>query len=119
MQLRPRDLLKFGELYLRGGEWRGRRIVTAEWVATSVAAHAPGPPERADGLAWHRTTLRSGGRSYREFEANGNGGQFLIVLPDLDVAVVFTAGDYGRYGVWRHLRDDVVANEIIPALLRP
>ncbi len=116
--LRPRDFLEFGELYLRGGAWHGRQVVPRPWAERSVQPHVTTGPASADGLAWHLNTLRSGGRDYREYEANGNGGQFLIVLPDLDLSIVFTAGDYGRYGVWRHLRDDVVASEIIPAVGR-
>ena len=53
--------------------------------------------QSSDGYAWHRLVLTSGGRSYREYEANGNGGRYLIVLPDLDLVVVFTAGNYGQY----------------------
>ncbi len=116
VHLRPRDFLKFGRLWLAGGEWHGRRIVAPGWATASVAPHVATGERSADGLAWHLWTLRSGGRAYREYEANGNGGQFLIVLPQLDMSIVFTAGDYGRYGIWRRLRDDVVASEIVPAV---
>lgn len=116
VHLRPRDLLKFGDLYLRGGTWRGRRIVDSAWVRASITPHVMTGEGSADGLAWHLNTLHAPGRDYREYEANGNGGQFLIVVPELDLVVVFTAGDYMRYYVWRHLRDDVVAREIIGAL---
>ena len=119
VQMRPRDFLKFGALYLAGGVWNGRRVVSSQWVAASTAPLVPTGPGRADGYAWHLNTLHAGGRDYREYEANGNGGQFLIVLPELDVAIVFTAGEYGRYGVWRKLRDSWVAESIIPAAHQP
>ncbi len=82
------------------------------WVDHSVAPHVSTGPRSADGLAWHLWTLAAGGRHYREYEANGNGGPFLIVLSELDLAIVFTVGDYNRYGVWRHLRDEA-RNRII------
>ena len=34
--LRPRDLAKFGQLYLDGGAWQGQQLISAEWVADSV-----------------------------------------------------------------------------------
>ena len=62
--------------------------------------------------------MSSGGRTYREFEANGNGGQILIVLPELDMVVVFTAGNYRQGGIWGRFRDQIVGREIIPAIRR-
>ena len=70
----------------------------------------------ADGYAWHLNTLRVGDRTYREYEANGNGGQFLIVVPELDLAIVFTAGNYRHGGVWLRFRDVLVPQVIIPAI---
>ncbi len=117
IQLRPRDFLKLGAVYRDGGTWRGRRIVTRGWIDTSTARQITTSQGGADGYAWHLNTLHAAGRAYREYEANGNGGQFLIVLPDLDLAVVFTGGDYGRYRIWRRWRDDLVPTFIIPAVV--
>ncbi len=118
MRIRPRDFLKVGQLYLNGGIWNGKRVVAQSWVIQSTSKQIYGTINDGDGYAWHRNTLKSGTRTYREYEANGNGGQFLIVVPELDLAVVFTAGNYGDYRVWRWFRDDLVANAIIPAIAK-
>ena len=114
--LRPRDLLKFGQLALDGGTWNGARVVSQAWIKRSTSHQASTPDGGSDGFGWHRHTLRVNGRAYQEFEANGNGGQFLIVVPALDLAVVFTAGNYNRYRVWRALRDEYVPTYIMAAV---
>src|SRR6059036_630599 len=91
VRLRPRDLLKLGQAYLDGGVWDGRRLVSRAWVEQSTTQQVPDSQQSADGYAWHRSTLRVGDKGYREYEANGNGGQFLMVVPELDLVVVFTA----------------------------
>jgi len=120
--MRPRDLLKVGQLYLDSGVWNGRRIVTKDWVAKSFATHiswdARGENVSAgsDGYAWHINTVKLGNRTYKEYESNGNGGQLLMVLPELDLVVVFTASNFGNYGVWGKYRDDLLPNMIIAAI---
>jgi CubicO group peptidase (beta-lactamase class C family) len=115
MRMVPRDFLKFGQLYLDGGTWNGRRIVSAEWVAESTRRQTPPGPGGGDGWGWHLNEIRAGGRVFREYEANGNGGQLLMVLPELELAVVITAGNYNSYGVWRKFRDEWLPEHIIPA----
>ena len=116
LRLTPRDLLKIGQVYLDGGAWHGRRIVSADWVRRSTSLQVADSTQSADGYAWHRGVLKVGDRTYREYEANGNGGQFIMVVPELELAVAFTAGNYLGYGVWRHFRDTLLTEAIIPAI---
>src|SRR5687767_7532295 len=127
----PRDLLKLGQAYLDGGVWNGRRIVSAEWVSESTARRIAITPQTtglsaeefangyslsADAYTWHLNDLRVGERVYKEFEASGNGGQLLIVVPDADLSVVFTGGNYLQGGIWNQWRQTIVAEQIIPAI---
>lgn len=129
--LLPRDFLKIGQLYLDEGVWNGRRVVPAEWVRTSTAPRMEISPATTgiseadfgnsygrghDGLAWHVYPTTSGGRSYASYEATGNGGQVLVVVPELDLAVVFTGGNYMQGGVWGRWRQQIVGDRIIPAI---
>ncbi len=129
--IRPRDLLKVGQAYLDGGLWHGRRLVDESWVKVSTSPHAEVTPastgldpkqfpnfynEAVDGYAWHLSSMHVGEHTYRDYAATGNGGQLLIVVPDLDLTVVFTAGNYGQGGIWGRFRDQIVPKEIIPAI---
>jgi CubicO group peptidase (beta-lactamase class C family) len=100
MHLLPRDFLKFGPLMLSGGIWRGTRVVSAAWVRESMAHHINRPDGSADGLGWHRHVLSVNGRQYQTIEAGGNGGQFLVLVPELDLSIVVTAGNYRQFDVW-------------------
>ncbi|MCU0252764.1 MAG: beta-lactamase family protein [Vicinamibacterales bacterium] len=115
IRMTPRNFLKFGQMYLDGGVWKGRQIVSRAWVKRSTSRQIAGPNGSTDGFGWHRYTLTSGGRTYQEYEASGNGGQFLMVLPDLDLVVVMTGGSYGQYGVWRTFREEFVPSFILPS----
>jgi len=124
VHMRPRDLLKIGQLYLNGGVWNGKRILPKEWVTESTSRQTPaaGAPadtlSGTDGYAWHLGYIKPPGRHYRFFQSNGNGGQLLLVVPELEMVVVFTAGDYGNFQTWGRFQPDFVANAIIPALTK-
>lgn len=95
MYLRPRDMAKFGVLFLNGGRWKGRQVISEEWVETSTARHAT-VGDTAYGYLWWRPYLNvSGGRHYA-IAAQGNGGQEIYLWPDLDMVVVLTGGNYNR-----------------------
>ncbi len=117
--MRPRDFMKVGQAYLDGGVWNGRRLVSRKWVSESTAPHVTLPDGATDGYAWHRHTLESRGRAYQEFEASGNGGQFLVVVPELDLVVVITAGNYGQFATWRRFRDEYIPRWVLAAVAAP
>jgi CubicO group peptidase (beta-lactamase class C family) len=129
--IRPRDWLKVGQTFLDGGVWNGRRIVSEAWVERSTSPRieinptTTGLGEEAfsnayvlgvDGYAWHRYQLTVGDRTVQDYEATGNGGQLLIIVPEYDLVVVFTGGNYMQGGVWNRWRQDFVAARIIPAI---
>jgi CubicO group peptidase (beta-lactamase class C family) len=129
--LRPRDLLKVGQAYLDGGVWRGKRIVAKDWIAVSTAPRVRISPqttglsqeefgnfygESDDAYAWHLGTMRVGERAYRTYEATGNGGQVLVVAPELDLVVVFTGGNYAQGGIWGRWKDELIVAHLLPSM---
>ncbi len=127
--LLPRDLLKVGQMYLDGGMWNGKRIVDAKWVKDSTAARIHISPattgysqeefgdyygEADDALAWHLSNVRS----IPVYAATGNGGQQLVVVPDHQLVVVFTGGNYMQGGIWSQWGNNFIGGQIIPAITR-
>jgi len=115
LHIRPRDELKLGQVYLDGGLWNGKRIVSRKWVEVSTAPH-PMNARGTDGYDWHLNDIKLGNRVFKEYDASGNGGQLMMVLPELDLAVLFTGGNYGNFGVWRHFRDELLPQYILSAI---
>lgn len=95
LRLSAGDLLKLGRMMLDQGRWQGRQVVPAAWVETSLQpqirfSSGPGGYSRQ---WWSRSVTRDG-QELPVTAAFGNGGQRLFVVPALDLAVVFTAGQY-------------------------
>jgi CubicO group peptidase (beta-lactamase class C family) len=119
--LLPRDQLKLGQLYLNGGLWNGRRVVSKEWTIESTARHSTFAPNLKDepqhdyGYGWHeRNFIKVGDRVFRDYLAGGNGGQLIIVIPDLDMVVSINGGSYGDFR-WYRWELDLLPQFIIPA----
>jgi CubicO group peptidase (beta-lactamase class C family) len=92
MQLSPRDLAAFGQLYLDGGEWQGQQIVPTDWIRRStrplVRTGLPNPFGHYGYLWWavgenDRSVLSAG-----SYSAMGRGGQTLSVVPSRDLVIV-------------------------------
>ena len=81
-----RDFARFGSLYLRDGEWDGRRILPAGWVAhAATPMRAPLPDDERHGYGAHWWSWR---RDPRTLAALGYEGQRTIVGLDRDLVVV-------------------------------
>jgi CubicO group peptidase (beta-lactamase class C family) len=92
LRLAPRDLLTLGRLVLGRGELAGRRVVSANWIdaMTTVASAVPDRPQSYGYLWWLDRTKDPKLPATRLQFAWGNGGNFLIVLPELEAVAVFT-----------------------------
>jgi len=89
-------MAKLGELVLRSGRWRGRQLVPEAWITTMVDQHAAVEGSSYTyGYQWWRLPLdRNDPQGEKIVFAWGYGGQFVFVVPSLDVVVVSTASCY-------------------------
>lgn len=93
-RMRPRDMLKLGQVVLAKGQWNGREVVPAAWIAESVAPHITGSGVYFYGYQWWLGRSLREGREVQWIAGFGLGGQRIFIVPDLDLVVVTTAGMY-------------------------
>jgi CubicO group peptidase (beta-lactamase class C family) len=88
LRLPARDLATFGYLYLNGGRWDGQQLIPADYVAAATSVSGSSP-NLSMGYGWHWWVAIEEG--HRTFTARGYGGQFIYVVPDLDLVTVITS----------------------------
>lgn len=115
LRLNARDLMKIGAMMLADGVWRGRQVVPKSWIAQSTSLHID-TGAGGYGYQWWTTTFAWNGRSLDAALALGNGGQTLTLIPDLELAVATTAGDYNDPKIFPVMQDIVqrVVNTVRP-----
>jgi CubicO group peptidase (beta-lactamase class C family) len=90
VRLTPLDMLKIGEVYLNHGVYNGVRVVSEEWIvkatARKIMTNNAVPFGPGYGYFWWIGNAHE--RDY--FFANGWGGQFIVVVPDIKLIVVAT-----------------------------
>jgi len=119
LSLTPRAMLRFGQLYLNDGRFRGQQILPSDWIDRSWRTYVRSTyRDHQYGYLWFTHTF---GGEQGAF-AWGYGGQYVFVVPRLDLVVVCTSSLRNRpRGSDGHnerlLR--LLANHIIPAARGP
>lgn len=117
MFMRPRDMLKFGQLYLDSGKWNGEQIISKEWIKESFGKYFR--LENADdkneyGYLWWHNSYKKNDEIIESVEARGAGGQYIIIIPKYNLACVVTSGNY-RNGKYRQ-PEKIIQDYILPAI---
>lgn len=101
LRLRPLDLARIGQLSLDGGRCNDREIVPSSWLEESLTPHVEIGPGFLYGYQWYCGSLQldspQPNTRIRWYGAIGNGDQRLWVLPQLQLVVVMTAGNYNDW----------------------
>ena len=111
LSMTPRDMLRFGYLYLNDGRWEDQQIIPAQFVARtpprSKAAEAYGY------LFWNATLIPFDA----SYEASGSFGQFIAVMPEWDAVIVRT-GSIGPITklVYTQTPDDMFEQYLLPMI---
>jgi CubicO group peptidase (beta-lactamase class C family) len=114
VQLLPRDFMKMGQLMLGGGMWKGRRILSRDFVArASSPLHDLSKIQY--GYLWWSINYPYKDRTVRAFFAGGNGGQGIMVVPDLDLVIATYGGSYSDRG-GLYIQQELAPKYMLPAV---
>lgn len=126
LSMLPRDMAKIGLLVLNDGYWNNKQIVSREWMFESTKPRVAESEYFDYGYQWW---LRSGqnkrwwvepqsasGKEHEMIIALGWGGQYIMVVKELNLVVITTASDYGNDKA--NSKIPMVIEEIIPIVTR-
>ena len=131
--MRPRDILKIGAVFAGNGTWNGKQIISPDWIQESTSSKIAITPATTgmkdndfynayfgggQAYFWRTDTVKTAHGEYDSYEATGNGGQILLVVPELELSVVFTGGNYYMGSIWGKWRNELVGGYVIPAITK-
>ena len=113
----PRDMLKFGQMYLDKGKWNGKQIISKEWVEEAFGKYLileNTAQKNEYGYLWWHYNYKIGNVSIESIEARGAGGQYIFVIPKYNLTAVITSANFrnGRY--WQP--EKIMESYILPAI---
>lgn len=101
------DMARFGQLFLQQGVWQGQQIISKEWITESTTMHIKRSSDGAEyGYQWWVRTF--GEQGYEAYYARGHAGQYIFVVPQIELVVVFTSNYTGDIGIYMQLVNDIV-----------
>jgi CubicO group peptidase (beta-lactamase class C family) len=106
LQMTPRDMAKFGFLYLQRGVWEGQQVIPAAWVDQSTSTQIETGGNLGYGYQWWIYP------SYGAYTAVGRYGQMIFVIPQSDMVIVTTAEIDNHDLIY-----DLIDRYIVPSIL--
>lgn len=110
LQLRTRDMAKFGQLYLNGGLWNEQQILPRSWINLTTKKYSEGGLPHGEKYGYHVWVTKVEG--FPAYFAGGLGGQFIYVVPELDLVVAITS----ELDMHREKHRKIINNFIVPAI---
>tara|TARA_Y100001954_G_scaffold134205_1_gene143360 strand:+ start:7161 stop:8864 length:1704 start_codon:yes stop_codon:yes gene_type:complete len=132
MHMRPRDMAKFGLLYLNKGKWEDKQIISKKWIEASTKTHLESDLYQNYGYQWWNGpamyrldklwrnrwnfTFSKKEPSENYYMAVGFMGQFIYIIPDRNMVVVFTSHlpiEKGKNFIPKALLDEYILPSVI------
>ncbi|MFH1118316.1 MAG: serine hydrolase [Bacteroidota bacterium] len=124
LHMYPRDMAKIGLLVLNNGAWNGEQIVPKKWIDMSIKPHVAESEffnygyqwwyRSKQNKPWWENPIHGSINEHDMFLALGYGGQFIMIIRDLNMIIVTTSSDYNESnGMWL-TKVPMVIEEVIP-----
>lgn len=117
LRMRPRDLARLGLLVAQNGMWEGKQVISANWIARSTSRQVFIDDGWKYGYFWWLKFGTALGQQVTMHFAWGNGGQFIFVVPELDLVAVFTGENYDLGQADRPI--DIMLAYVLPSVTAP
>ena len=111
LKLLPRDMMKFGLMYLNQGKWQGKQIISPEWIKSSTERQVSAGNEDY-GYNWWIKSYNCNNTAFKVYYALGHGEQIIMIIPGLNAVFVMTAGNYYQT---RQRLDEIMTEYILPS----
>jgi CubicO group peptidase (beta-lactamase class C family) len=119
-----RDMIKWGTLAFNKGKWEHEQLVSEAFIAKAISSilYTDGDVEvygggkdvsnQGYGYYWWSADLKVGNKSYFSVSAQGGGGQYIILIEELDLMIVITAHEGDNSTL------QTTAEKILPAFIQ-
>jgi len=111
LYMTSRDMAKIGQLILNKGKWNGKQIVSEDWIEESTT-----PKTKITGIdycyLWWNIPFTTNEKTIISKTATGNGGQYIMIIPEMKLVAVFTGGAYNS-------QEDKLAFAIMKNIILP
>jgi CubicO group peptidase (beta-lactamase class C family) len=124
LHMKPRDMAKIGLLVLQNGSWNGEQIVPKEWIAESTKPFVAESEffdygyqwwyRSKQNKSWWENPVHGSKNEHDMFLALGYGGQYIMVIRDLNMVIVTTSSDYNEENGMAHQKVPMVIEEVVP-----
>ena len=114
LNMRSRDMAKIGYLYLKDGVWEGKQVVPKEWVKESTKKQIDIPSLERKKLPYGYQWWITSPGGHPGFCAVGIGGQYIHVVPDLNIVMVATSNTMHMHPAHKVL----IKQFIVPAMVK-
>lgn len=121
--LTSRDMVKLGTLAMNKGKWKGEQLIPEAYIKKAISpilytgdddvfGGGRDVSNQGYGYFWWNANLKHGTKSYYSASAQGGGGQYIILIKELDLIIVVTAHDRDNSTL------QLTAERILPAFLK-
>ncbi len=101
------DMAKLGQLYLNEGVWEGEQVISKQWIEDSTTVQFDRQSGSADyGYQWWVRTF--GNNNYHAYFAQGHYGQYIFVVPELELVVAITSHYEGSTSIYWQIMNNIV-----------
>ena len=112
LKLLPRDMMKFGLMFLNQGKWRGKHVISPEWIKSSTENQIHSGNQEY-GYNWLIKSYNVNRQTFDTYYALGHGEQLIMIIPDANTVFVMTAGNYFQTP---QRQDEIMRDYILPSL---